>query len=194
MYGNDFEELAKKIKILPGVGKKQSEKILHFLLDAPIDDINIFIEELYNLKKNFQHCRQCNFVSRNRLCSICLDAQRENKILVVENSDIVAKFENSGEYKGRYFVLGDFNIKNLSALDDKINQLKIMANNDSELILGISSTLDGLIVTSYITKHEVVANLKISQLATGIPFGANIDYLDKITLQQALKNRRETEK
>lgn len=194
MFGNDFENLALLIKQIPGISKKQAERIIHYLIEIPANEIEDFVTKLLSLKQNMIFCKRCNFLSENSTCHICIDLDRSHKVLVVETSEIVTKFEATDKYNGRYFVLGDYNIKKLELLEPKIEQLKAMISPKTEIILGISSTLNGLIVSSHISQHPAFANNKISQLATGIPFGASIEYMDGITLEQAINNRKENSK
>lgn len=194
MFGKDFENLALLVKQIPGVSKKQAERIIHYLIEIPANEIEDFVAKLLNLKQNMIFCQRCNFLSENSTCHICLDLDRSHKVLIVESPEIVAKFEATNTYNGRYFVLGDYNIKKLELLEPKLKQLKTMINPKTEIILGISSTLNGLIVSSHISQHPTFANNKISQLATGIPFGASIEYMDNVTLEQAMNNRKENSK
>lgn len=194
MIKETFKNLAEDLRKIPGISKKQAMRILFFLVDVPIEKIENFVRAIYDLKKNTQYCEKCGYLNTNPVCEICLDFQRSFKILVVENTEMIAKFEEYGKYDGQYFVFGKYDIKNLENHNAQIKKLADLAANKSEIILGLSSTMEGLIFANYLAKHEFLSGLKITRLATGIPFGAIIDYIDNITLDQALKNRQEMEK
>ncbi|MXR56066.1 recombination protein RecR [Mycoplasma flocculare] len=184
MIKETFEKLAENLKQIPEISKKQAMKILYYLVDTPITKIENFVNKIYELKKNIKYCEKCGYLNTNPVCEICLDFQRSFKILVVENYDMVTKFEESGKY----------DIKKLETCDSQIEKIADLATGKCEIILGFSSTMEGWIIANYITKSKFLANLKITHLATEIPFGATIDYIDSITLEQTLKNCQEMEK
>ncbi|AJR12421.1 Recombination protein recR [Mesomycoplasma dispar] len=194
MIKERLENLAEILRQIPGISKKQAMKILFFLIDIPPSQIENFVNSIYELKKNTQYCQKCGYLNSNPVCEICLDFQRSFKILVVENSEMVTKFEKSGKYDGQYFVFGNYDVKKLENHSSQIKKIADLAANKSEIILAFSSTIDGWVFTNYLAKHELLSGLKITRLATGIPFGASIDYIDSITLDQALENRQEMEK
>ncbi|EXU61320.1 toprim domain-containing protein [Mesomycoplasma ovipneumoniae] len=194
MVDENFEKLVDQLRKVPGITKKQATNILFSLIDTPLSQIETFVEQIYNLKRNLQYCERCGYLNANSVCQICLDFQRSFKILVVENSEMVTKFEKLGKYDGKYFVFGKYDIKKLENHDLQIKKLADLANEKSEIIIALSSTMEGWIFANYLAKHKFLSSAKITRLATGIPFGATIDYIDNITLNQALENRQEMEK
>ncbi|MBG0730987.1 toprim domain-containing protein [Mycoplasma sp. 'Moose RK'] len=193
MNNEDLENLIEQLKKVPGISKKQAMKILFFLIETPMEEIENFLNLIREFKKNTHYCEKCGYLNSNLICKMCLNSQRSLKILVVEHSDIVTKFEESGKFDGKYFVFGKYDKKNLEKLDERVKKLASFVSDQSEIILAFSSTIDGLILTNFLAKHPFFTGKKITKLAIGVPFGATIDYVDSLTLDQALKNRQKVE-
>ncbi|AAT27561.1 recombination mediator RecR [[Mycoplasma] mobile] len=195
MNNKTFENLVLSLKELPGISKKQAEKISFYIIQSKKDVLNNLIDAFQKAKSNLVKCNNCNLISEHQLCSICIDKSRDNKLMVVESSLEVNKFEDLQIYSGKYFVV-DSLIKNFddkSTYFETYNKIfKILPNAD-EVILALSPTLEGEVSAIYIKNliNEKFPNLKISQLANGLPVGSQVEYIDSLTLNFAFKNRKD---
>ena len=195
IYPPSLEKLINYYKKLPGIGEKNAERLALATLNFKDEDVDGFSDTLKVLKKNIRKCSICGHLSEGDICSICFDEKRnKNLICVIEDYKSVFSFEKVGNYNGVYHVLnglispaeniGPENI-NLSSLIKRVDNLK-----DPELILALKSTVEGETTTLYIKKIFEKKKVMISRLSYGIPMGAEIDYLDIITLDKALEDRK----
>ena len=195
IYPPSLEKLINYYKKLPGIGEKNAERLALATLNFKDEDVDGFSNTLKVLKKNIKKCSICGHLSEGDICSICSDEKRnKNLICVIEDYKSVFSFEKVGNYNGVYHVLnglispaeniGPENI-NLSSLIKRVDNLK-----DPELILALKSTVEGETTTLYIKKIFEKKKVMISRLSYGIPMGAEIDYLDIITLDKALEDRK----
>lgn len=194
IYPESLEKLINYYKKLPGIGEKNAERLALATLNFKEEDLDKFSESLKNIKK-IHKCSICGHLTENEICNICSDPSRnKNLICVIEDYKSVFSFEKAGNYKGVYHVLnglispadniGPDNI-NLSSLVKRVEEAE-----KPELILALKSTIEGETTTLYIKKIFEKKNALISRLSYGIPMGAEIDYLDIITLDKALEDRK----
>lgn len=194
IYPESLEKLINYYKKLPGIGEKNAERLALATLNFKEEDLDKFSESLKNIKK-IHKCSICGHLTENEICNICSDSSRnKNLICVIEDYKSVFSFEKAGNYKGVYHVLnglispadniGPDNI-NLSSLVKRVEEAE-----KPELILALKSTIEGETTTLYIKKIFEKKNVLISRLSYGIPMGAEIDYLDIITLDKALEDRK----
>ena len=195
VYPKPIQKLINFYKKLPGIGEKNAERMAMATYTQDDEELQSFADTLKDLKKSLTNCTICGHLSESEICSICADENRDkNLICIVEDDKSVFKFENVGNYTGVYHVLnglispidniGPENI-NLSSLVKRVENLK-----KPELILALKSTVEGETTTLYIKKIFEKKNIVISRLSYGIPMGAEIDYLDIITLDKALEDRK----
>jgi recombination protein RecR len=195
MYPKEFRNLINYFKKLPGVGEKSAERLALSILDLSTDDVNSFASSLVESKNNLHPCNTCGFLTDKDECDICSSAQRnKNLICVLEDYKSVFAFERAGNYDGVYHVLNGLISPadgvnpediNISKLVDRIDKLE-----SPEIIIALKSTIEGETTTLYLKKIFEGRNVKISRLSYGIPMGAEIDYLDEITLDRALSDRK----
>lgn len=194
IYPSSLEKLINYYKKLPGIGEKNAERLALATLNFKESDVDAFSDALKNVKK-IHKCNICGHLTEDEICSICADENRDkNTICVIEDSKSVFSFEKVGNYNGVYHVLnglispvdsiGPENI-NLASLVKRVESLK-----NPELILALKSTIEGETTTLYIKKIFEKKDVMISRLSYGIPMGAEIDYLDIITLDKALEDRK----
>lgn len=194
IYPESLEKLVNYYKKLPGIGEKNAERLALATLNFKQSDIENFAESIKNITK-IHKCNVCGHLTEDDICKICLDSNRDkNVICVIEDYKSVFSFEKAGNFKGVYHVLnglispadniGPDNI-NLASLVKRVESL-----NKPELILALKSTIEGETTTLYIKKIFEHKNVLISRLSYGIPMGAEIDYLDIITLDKALEDRK----
>ena len=195
IYPQSLRKLINYYKKLPGIGEKNAERLALATLNFKDEDVDGFADTLKFLKKNIKKCSICGHLSEGDICSICSDEKRnKNLICVIEDYKSVFSFEKVGNYNGVYHVLnglispseniGPENI-NLLSLVKRVNELE-----NPELILALKSTVEGETTTLYIKKIFEKKKVMISRLSYGIPMGAEIDYLDIITLDKALEDRK----
>ena len=196
VYPESLKLLIEYFKKLPGVGEKTAERYALSIINLDEEDIGDFSESLKNAKSNLRNCSVCGHLTESEICPICSDSTRnQNLICVVEDYKSVFMFEKTGKYSGVYHVLGglispidgvnpdDLNIKGL------INRCKNI--KEGELILALKPTIEGDTTTLYIKKILESTDIKITRLSNGIPMGADIDYIDILTLERALYDRKE---
>jgi len=193
------EALAKTIdyfKKFPGVGEKTAERMALSVLDLSAKEIKQFSELLVECKEKLQFCSICGHLTDKEVCAICSDEGRDKKIIcVVEDFKSVFVFEKTGNYNGYYHVLNGLisPIDKIYPEDINISQLINRcekANNNLELIVALKPTIEGEATTLYLKKILEKKKVSISRLSYGIPMGAEIDYLDTITLERALQDRK----
>ena len=182
---------------LPGIGAKTASRMVLYLLHSPKLYVDDFAAELATLKESVSFCKDCYNLSEEELCSICKDEYRDkNKILVVEDVLDLLAFENVGEYKGLYHVLGGLisPIQGIGPDDLNIYPLLKRAKDlgeKGEIIMATNPNLEGEATAMYI-KDELKGNgISITRIARGVPTGADLDYADKVTLLKALQGRNE---
>ncbi|WP_412031805.1 toprim domain-containing protein [Metamycoplasma buccale] len=188
-----IEELSKKIKSACGLSKKQIEKTILFLLNSDQAEIDKGFLLIKELKSKIRKCQKCNNFSNNDICDICLDKTRENKLMIVEHYQNISKFEELNIYKGHYFILeGLYKLKNNDQVVlSNLEKLISMSKEYDEIILALSSDIEGQFTMQYIQKllRDKNKNINVYQLSIGIPMGAEIEYVDPTTLKQSLINK-----
>ncbi len=194
-YPEILSDLIDCLKSLPGVGEKTAERYAFSLLEQSPDDRNHLIESINNIEK-LKKCSICNYITEEDTCSICNDKSRDNGILcIVEDAKTVLLFEKIGSFKGKYHVLNGLisPIDNVTPEDINIPALikRVIDGNYREVILAIKSTIEGETTSSYIKRLLKDSGVLVTRIANGIPIGAEIDYIDSITLEMAFENRNE---
>ena len=194
-YPTVLADLINCFRKLPGIGEKSAERMALSLLELSTDDVESFASSMIDSKNNLHCCRICGHITDKEVCDICSDENRnKNVICILEDYKSVFAFEKAGNYNGVYHVLNglispidDINPEdiNLSSLFDRVSKL-----DKPELIIALKSTIEGETTTMYIKKIFEGKNVEISRLSYGIPMGTEIDYLDEITLDRALSDRK----
>ncbi|MEN3045157.1 MAG: recombination mediator RecR [Candidatus Hydrothermales bacterium] len=178
---------------LPGIGEKSAERIVFFLLDKFEERLDYFIEKFKNLRDKIKICSLCNNFDNEDPCRICKDEKRENILMVVSTPKEVWTFEKTGEYSGKYFVLGGLlsPLENIYPEDLKLEKLlKVLRDKKvGEIILAFPPIPEGEATFYFLIEKLKEYNLKITKFRSGIPMGTTFDYLDDYTLKEVLKNR-----
>lgn len=192
MIPKSLAKLINAFDKLPGVSKKQAERLAYFLIVDEKNTAQDFLWSIEDAKSKIRPCQKCGFFAEGDFCEICLDKSRQKILVIVENSLDVIKFEANGHIKPYYHVLG--NLVSINKKTETLNNLNIAnikerASESKEIILALSSSLEG-IVTANIVK-DILSDFKVMQLAQGIPLGAALEYIDDVTLKLALDNRKE---
>ena len=196
IYPELLETLIEYFKKLPGIGERTAERYALALIKLDKDDLKDFSIAIEKIDKTLQNCEICGHLTDNKTCKICEDTNRNhNLICVVEDYKSIFMFEKTGKFSGVYHVLGGL----ISPIDginpDDLNISKLISRckdlKDAEVIIALRPTIEGDTTTLYLKKILDRANIKITRLSYGIPMGAEIDYLDILTLERALYDRKE---
>lgn len=193
-YPSTILNLIECFKRLPGIGEKTAERLALSTLSMDDEAINIFSKSLKDTKTKIKRCKICNNLSEEENCEICKDKNRNKKELcVVEEPKNVILFEKLGIFNGYYHVIDGLisPIDGINPEDLNIESLinRVKKEKIEELILALKPSVEGETTSLYISKLLEDTNVKISKIAYGIPIGAEIDYVDSLTLEMALENR-----
>lgn len=194
-----FDDLVKQLKVLPSVGNKSAQRMALHLLTYKRQQGLQLAEALMVAMTQIKQCQICRGLSDDNICPICSDPRRDDQVLcVVETAADVMAIEQTANFNGKYFVLGG----HLSPLDgiganelginQLINLLKTHIDNGipvTELILATSTTVEGQTTAHFISEAVKPFVQRITRIAQGIPMGGELEYLDAMTLGQALQNR-----
>lgn len=194
-YPRSLSDLINCFKKLPGIGEKSAERMALSLLDLSEEQVEMFSTAMLTSKNNLHTCPECGHITDKELCDICSDENRNhNVICILEDYKSVFAFEKAGNFNGVYHVLNGL----ISPIDDvnpeDINIASLISRVETlenpELIIALKSTIEGETTTLYLKKIFENKNVDISRLSYGIPMGTEIDYLDEITLDRALSDRK----
>ena len=192
-------QLIKAFKILPGVGEKSAQRMAFYLLENNREGGTKLSQLLTNAMENIRNCASCRNLTEDIYCDICSDTKRDNSTLcIVESPTDVIAIENSGSFKGKYYVLmGRLSpIDGVNPADLGIPKLieDINANDIKEVIIATSPTIEGDATSFYIKDQIAKENISISRIAYGVPMGGELEYVDNTPLIRAIQGRREIEK
>lgn len=194
MYPKTILNLIQCFKKFPGVGEKSAERMALACLNMDEETIKLFINSLENSKTKIKKCQKCGNLSEDNECDICKNPERDTNVLcVVEESKNIVLFEKIGTFNGKYHVLNGL----ISPLDgitpEDINISSLLKRIDEEeikeVIIAVKPTIEGETTALYIRKLLEGKDVVISKIAHGIPMGADIDYIDPLTLEIALSER-----
>ena len=194
IYPEILESVIEFYKRLPGIGEKSAERLALATMNIDSDEISEFSQNINKLQELHQ-CQICGHITDKEKCNICNDDNRvKNLICVTEDSKSVFTFEKSGHFNGVYHVLNGLisPLDGIGPEDINISSLvkRVKDLGSAELILSLKSNIEGETTMLYLKKIFENQNVKISRLSYGIPIGADIDYLDPITIDRALNDRK----
>lgn len=193
MYPEAFNKTIEELEKLPGVGHKTALRYAFRLLKMSKEELDEFSRAIEGLS-SIRQCSVCGFLSDEEECLFCKDETRDHsKIMIVETSQDAVAIEKTGSYRGLYHVLGSLisSSKGVFPEDIKFDKLLNRADSVQEIIIALSSTMDGEMTSLYIYKLLETKGVKVTRLASGLPMGSSLDYADDLTLIQALTNRKE---
>ena len=187
---NAVNEFAK----LPGIGRKSALRLVLHLLRQNVEDVNTFGNSLIELRNEIKHCKVCYNISDTEVCKICANPSRNESVLcVVENIRDVMSVENTQQFNGLYHVLGGIisPMDGIGPADLEIESLlkRVEKGEITEVILALSTTMEGDTTNFYIFRKLKEQNIKLSTLARGVSIGDELEYTDEITLGRSLTNR-----
>ncbi len=195
-FPKKVERLIEEIQKLPGIGPKSAERIALHIVSMEKSRVDRLVSAINEAKENLHLCPICFNLTDKEICDICADSERDHSIVcVVEEVRDLYAIEKSGEYKGVYHVLhGRIDPMNHVSVEDlRIKELmeRVAKGNVKEVILAMNPNFNGDITSLYITKLLKPYGIKITRIATGLPKGTEIDFVDSVTLTMALKDRKE---
>lgn len=195
-YPPSLRELLQELERLPGIGPKSALRIAMFLLNQPKENVERLTQALQKAREQIKLCRRCFNYTEGELCSICQDEGRDSSTLcVVEDPMDIVVIESAGTFRGRYHVLHGVisPIEGVGPDDLRIDELLERVKNEpiGEIILALSPTTEGEATSTYILRLLKPFNVKITQLAMGLPVGGSLDYADQLTIMRAIEGRRE---
>jgi len=189
-----LENAVNEFASLPGIGRKTAFCLVMNLLTREPGEVKRFGEILISLQESIHYCKICHNISDDEICSICSDEKRDRTLIcVVENIQDVMAIENTRQYKGVYHVLGGIisPVDGIGPSDLNIGSLenKVKDGNVREIILALSTTMEGDTTNYYLYKKLYNYDILITTLARGVAIGDELEYTDEITLGRAIKNR-----
>ena len=195
-YAEPITRLIKELSKLPGVGEKTASRFAFFVLNANKEYVESLVKSLIDVKEKIALCSKCFNLSDRNPCSICSNiARRDDIICVVEDVKDMAAIEKMGEFKGKYHILHGVlsPLKGIGPDDIKVNELMDRAKGNviKEIILATNADMDGEATALYITKLLKKDGIVITRIATGVPIGSDLEYIDGATLVRAMEGRRE---
>jgi recombination protein RecR len=189
-----LEQAVREFASLPGIGSKSALRLVLHLLKQEAEEVERFGNSMIELKRNIHHCRICRNISDTETCQICSNPKRDsNLVCVVENIRDVMSVENTNQYNGLYHVLGGIisPIDGVGPADLTIDSLeeRVKQGGVEEVILALSTTMEGDTTNFYIFKRLKSYPVKVSTLARGVAIGDELEYADEITLGRSIVDR-----
>lgn len=196
LYPESLVNLIEQFQKLPTIGKKSAERLAMSIIERDENSVEEFSKALLEVKEKIHPCKRCGNLTEDDLCSICKDVSRDDKtICVIEDVRNLIAIEKSSVYHGSYHILGGLisPSDDIKAEDLSIDKLldRIDKEGVKEIILAISSTIEGETTSLFLAHLLEEKNVRVSKIASGIPVGSNLEYFDQLTLERALEDRRE---
>ena len=194
-YSHEIAKLIEELSALPGIGAKSAQRLAFHILNMPQDHVDALASAIVSAKKNVKYCKCCYNLTDQEICPICSDTSRDHKtIMVVENTRDLVAYEKTGKYSGVYHVLhGAISpMLGIGPADIKLKELMVRLQEDvDEVIIATNSSLEGETTAMYISKLIKPTGIKVSRIASGVPVGGDLEYIDEVTLLRALEGRVE---
>ena len=194
-YSSQISKLIEQLSSLPGIGGKTAQRLAFHIVNMPLEKVQALSDSIINAKKNVRYCKECFTMTDQELCPICANPKRNHKaIMVVENTRDLAAYEKTGKYDGVYHVLhGAISpMLGIGPADIRLKELMTRLQGDvEEVIIATNSSLEGETTAMYISKLIKPTGIKVSRIASGVPVGGDLEYIDEVTLLRALEGRVE---
>jgi len=193
-YSSHISKLIEELSKLPGVGAKSAQRLAFHIISMPGEQVESLSKAISDAKGNVHYCQECCTLTDGDICPICASTKRDHKtIMVVENSRDLVAYEKTGKYEGVYHVLhGAISpMLGIGPADIKLKELiKRLEGDINEVIIATNSTLEGETTAMYIAKLIKPTGIEVSRIASGVPVGGDLEYIDEVTLLRALEGRR----
>ena len=195
LYSGHINKLIDELSALPGIGSKSAQRMAFYLINLPKDRVQRFVNTIVEAKESVQYCKICYTLTDQEICPICSNVKRDQKtIMVVESTRDLAAYEKTGKYEGVYHVLhGAISpMIGIGPNDIKLKELMTRLQEDiNEVIIATNSSLEGETTAMYISKLIKPTGIKVTRIASGVPVGGDLEYIDEVTLLRALEGRTE---
>lgn len=195
LYSNQISKLIEELSKLPGIGAKSAGRLAFHIINMPEDQVSALAGAITSAKANVKYCKHCWNLTDQEVCPICADGARDHKtIMVVEGPRDLAAYEKTGKYTGVYHVLhGAISpMLGIGPNDIRLKELMLRLQEDvDEVIIATNSSLEGETTAMYISKLIKPTGIKVTRIASGVPVGGDLEYIDEMTLLRALDGRRD---
>lgn len=194
-YSKQISRLISELSTLPGIGAKSAQRLAFHILNMPEEEVENLATAMVNARNNVHYCKYCFSLTDDEVCPICKNPNRNKRmIMVVEDTRDLAAYEKTGKYEGVYHVLhGAISpLQGIGPTDIKLKELMQRLQEDvDEVIIATNSSLEGETTAMYISKLIKPTGIKVSRIASGVPVGGDLEYIDEVTLLRALEGRTE---
>lgn len=195
-YSNQISKLIEALSCLPGIGTKSAARLAFHLIHMPKEDVQKLADTMVEARQNVRYCAECYTLTDQELCPICSNRNRNHKtIMVVENTRDLAAYEKTGKFDGVYHVLhGAISpMLGIGPDDIKLKELlqRLTREEIEEVIIATNSSVEGETTAMYLSKLIKPTGIKVSRIASGVPVGGDLEYIDEVTLLRALEGRVE---
>ncbi|MCR5343169.1 MULTISPECIES: recombination mediator RecR [unclassified Butyrivibrio] len=196
LYSGHINRLIDELSSLPGIGGKSAQRLAFYIIGLPKDRVERLAKSLTDARENVHYCSKCCTLTDDEICPICANEKRDHRtIMVVENTRDLAAYEKTGKYEGVYHVLhGAISpMLGIGPGDIKLKELvqRLQTDNVEEVIIATNSSLEGETTGMYISKLIKPTGIKVTRIASGVPVGGDLEYIDEVTLLRALEGRTE---
>lgn len=193
LYSGHINKLIEELAALPGIGDKSAQRLAFHLINMPADRVNRLANTILEAKANVRYCRECFTLTDKDICPVCANEKRNHKmIMVVENVRDLAAYEKTGRYDGVYHVLhGAISpMLGIGPGEIKLKELIARLQHDvEEVIIATNSSIEGETTAMYISKLVKPTGIRVTRIASGVPVGGDLEYIDEVTLSRALDAR-----
>ena len=195
LYSGHITKLIEELAALPGIGSKSAQRLAFHLINMPNDKVRRLADTIVEAKENVRYCTECYTLTDRDICPVCANKNRNHGlIMVVENTRDLAAYEKTGRYEGVYHVLhGAISpMLGIGPGDIKLKELVERLQGDvEEVIIATNSRLEGETTDMYISKMIKPTGIRVTRIASGVPVGGDLEYIDEVTLLRALEGRIE---
>ncbi len=195
LYSGHINRLIDELAALPGIGAKSAQRLAFHMVNMPKDKVERLAKSIVDAKENVRYCRECYTLTDQELCPVCSSRKRDHSmIMVVENARDLAAYEKTGKYMGVYHVLhGAISpMLGIGPNDIRLKELMTRLEGDvTEVIVATKSSLEGETTAMYIGKLIKPTGIRVTRIASGVPVGGDLEYIDEVTLLRALEGRIE---
>lgn len=192
-YSSQISRLIEEFAKLPGIGSKSAQRLAFHIINMPKEQVKNLSDAIIEAKQNVRYCKECYTLTDSELCPICRsDKRNKQQIMIVENPRDLAAYEKTQKYEGVYHVLhGAISpMLGIGPADIKLKELMHRLEGDiEEVIIATNSSLEGETTAMYISKLIKPTGIKVSRIASGVPVGGDLEYIDEVTLLRALEGR-----
>ncbi|MBD5521959.1 MAG: recombination protein RecR [Lachnospiraceae bacterium] len=195
LYSGYINKLIEELSSLPGIGTKSAQRLAFHIINMPKERVDRIAATMMEARSKVRYCSTCFTLTDEEVCPICANVGRDHKtIMVVENARDLAAYEKTGKYTGVYHVLhGAISpMLGIGPGDIKLKELMQRLQEDvNEVIIATNSSLEGETTAMYISKLIKPTGVKVTRIASGVPVGGDLEYIDEVTLLRALEGRTE---